>query len=43
MGALPAPVPEIQPANPNIEQEVEKIVDCQYVRGKAKDLIKWLG
>jgi hypothetical protein len=42
-GAPPAPNTEIQPVNPIAEYEVEEILDCQYVRGKVKYLIKWLG
>lgn len=41
-GAPAAPNTEIEPVNPNALYEVESILDCQYVRGKVKYLIKWL-
>jgi hypothetical protein len=30
--ALPAPVTEIEPVNPNIEYKIEEILDCRYNR-----------
>jgi hypothetical protein len=39
-GALPAPVTEIQPVNPNDKYEVEDILDYKLVRGKPRYLIK---
>jgi hypothetical protein len=42
-GAPPAPVIEIMPNSNDLEYEVEKILDCQIVRGKPKYLVKWKG
>jgi hypothetical protein len=42
-GAPPAPVTEITPNSNDLEYEVEKILDCQIVRGKPKYLVKWKG
>jgi hypothetical protein len=42
LGAPPAPITEVQPVNPNAIYDVEEILDCQYIRGKVKYLIKWL-
>ncbi|RAL65789.1 hypothetical protein DID88_005454 [Monilinia fructigena] len=41
-GAPNAPFTEIEPVNPNAIYDVETILDCKYVRGKIKYLIKWL-
>jgi hypothetical protein len=42
-GAPPAPITEIQPVNTNAEYDVEIILDCQYIHGRVRYLIKWLG
>jgi Chromo (CHRromatin Organisation MOdifier) domain len=42
-GAPDAPQTEIEPVNPNAEYDVETILDCKYIRGKVKYLIKWIG
>ena len=41
-GAPKAPLTEIEPVNPNAIYDVETILDCKYVRGTIKYLIKWL-
>ncbi|EDO03203.1 hypothetical protein SS1G_05683 [Sclerotinia sclerotiorum 1980 UF-70] len=41
-GAPDAPITEIEPVNPDVIYDVETILDCKYVRGKIKYLIKWL-
>jgi hypothetical protein len=40
LGALPAPITEIRPVNPNAEYEVKDILDYKLVRGKPRYLIK---
>jgi transposase InsO family protein len=42
LGAPPAPITEVQPINPNAVYDVEEILDCQYIRGRIRYLIKWL-
>ncbi len=42
-GAPPAPKTEVQRLDPLKEYEVESILDCQYIRGKVKYLVKWEG
>jgi hypothetical protein len=42
-GAPAAPVTEVQRLDPQKEYEVETVLDCQYIRGKIKYLIKWEG
>ena len=42
-GAPAAPITEVQQLDPQKEYEVETVLDCQYVRGKIKYLIKWEG
>lgn len=39
--APPAPITQIDPVNPNAIYDVEKILDCQYIRNKVMYLIKW--
>jgi hypothetical protein len=41
LGALLAPITEIQPVNSNTEYEVEDILDYKLVREKPRYLIKW--
>jgi hypothetical protein len=39
-GVLPAPVTEIKPVNPNIEYEIEEILDHKQIRNYIKYLVK---
>jgi hypothetical protein len=39
-GALLAPVTEIEPVNPNVEYEIEEILDYKQVRNRVKYLVK---
>jgi hypothetical protein len=41
LGALLAPVTEIEPVNPNIEYKVEEILDYKLIRNYIKYLVKW--
>jgi hypothetical protein len=41
LGVLPAPITEIEPVNPNIEYEIEEILDYKQVRNYIKYLVKW--
>jgi hypothetical protein len=41
-GALPAPVTEIEPVNPNTKYEVEEILDYKQVKNYIKYLVKWI-
>jgi hypothetical protein len=40
LGVLLVPVTEIEPVNPNIEYEVEKILDYRKIRNYIKYLVK---
>jgi hypothetical protein len=40
-GVLPAPITEIEPINPNIEYEIEEILNHKLVRNYIKYLVKW--
>jgi hypothetical protein len=40
LGALLAPVTEIEPVNPNIEYEIEEILDHKQIRNYIKYLVK---
>ncbi|EDN91529.1 hypothetical protein SS1G_00932 [Sclerotinia sclerotiorum 1980 UF-70] len=40
-GAPKAPETEIISTDQNAEYEVENILDCKYIRGKVKYLVKW--
>jgi hypothetical protein len=40
LGALLAPVTEIEPVNPNIEYKIEEILDYKQVRNRVKYLVK---
>jgi hypothetical protein len=42
-GSPPAPKTEVQQLDPQKEYEVETVLDCQYIRGKVKYLVKWEG
>ncbi|APA13902.1 hypothetical protein sscle_11g086720 [Sclerotinia sclerotiorum 1980 UF-70] len=42
MKAPDTPITEIEPVNPDAIYDVETILDCKYIRGKIKYLIKWL-
>jgi Chromo (CHRromatin Organisation MOdifier) domain len=42
LGALPAPVTEIEPVNPNTKYKVEEILDHKQVRNYIKYLVKWI-
>jgi hypothetical protein len=41
LGALPAPITEIELVNPNIEYKIEEILDHKQVRNRVKYLVKW--
>jgi hypothetical protein len=43
LGALPAPITEIEPINPNTKYEIEEILDYKRVRNYIKYLVKWIG